>query len=514
MTFRAPPRWPGRLGNRDEGGYVLVMLAAALFSMIVAASFAVDIGGWYSRGAEIQRAADAAALSGVVWMPDFPTAQTAALAAAARNGFVPGGTISMVVSPVAGSTRQLSVSITDAKSPRHLSGSIVGHDQVLTRAATAEYVLPVPLGSPKNTFGTGDLLAGANRENFWAAVNGYCAGHESGDVKLARFESYSSATGAALQCSPAGSPQTADYDPTGYLYAIEMPQSALALHLEVYDGGYNTSLSTPDIALATDVQAVTTTFQVFGPDNTPLDTSDNPLVSTTTIASNNLLYKNLWMPLQVWVNPAAGTYYLRVKTSAAQTTESRASNGFGLRAYTGALFSTCTSIVGATGYSASCPQIHGVGDMSIYANLSGVTATFYLAQVAALHAGKTMQLTLFDSGEGATKIEVLDPNGSPATFSWHTPCNPPTAPTGGCSGTNVTSLNVSGTGTQPYTGLQSTSKYNDRRMILDVKLPANYTTLYGAKVWWQIRYTVGSSAQDRTTWSVNIIGDPVHLVGG
>jgi hypothetical protein len=502
------------LGNRDEGGYVLVMLTAGLFTMIVAASFAVDIGGWYSRQSEIQRGADAAALSGVVWMPDFPTAQTAALAAAARNGFVPGGAISIVVAPVAGSSRQLTVTITDADAPRYFSGSVVAHDQSLTRAATAEYVLPVPLGSPKNTFGTGDLLAGANRENFWAAVNGYCAGHESGDVKLARYESYTTATGASLQCSPAASPQTADYDPTGYLYAIEMPQSALALHLEVYDGGYNTSLSTPDIALATDAQAVTTTYQVFGSDNTPLDTSDNPLLSTTTIATNNLVYKNLWVPLQTWVNPVAGTYYLRVKTSAAQTTESRASNGFALRAYTGALFVTCTSIVGATGYSASCPQIHGVGDMSIYANLSGVTATFYLAQVAALHAGKTMQLTLFDSGEGATKIEVLDPNGNPATFSWRTPCNPPTSPTGGCSASNVTSLNVSGTGTQPYTGLQSTSKYNDRRMILDVKLPANYTTVYGTKVWWQIRYTVGTSASDRTTWSVNIIGDPVHLVGG
>ena len=54
--------------------------------------------------------------------------------------------------------------------------------------------------------------------------------------------------------------------------------------------------------------------------------------------------------------------------------------------------------------------------MSIYANLGGVagdTATFYLAEVAALHAGKTMQLTLFDSGEGAQSIEVLDPNGEP-----------------------------------------------------------------------------------------------------
>ena len=155
--------------------------------------------------------------------------------------------------------------------------------------------------------------------------------------------------------------------------------------------------------------------------------------------------------------------------------------------------------------------------MSIFANLggaSGPTATFYLAEVAPVHAGKTMQLTLFDAGEGAQSIEVLDPNGAPATFSWRTPCSPPTPPTGGCSGSGLTSLNVSGTGTQPYTGLQSNSKYNDRRMILDIALPANYTTVYGTKIWWQIRYTVGTTPTDRTTWSVSIVGDPVHLVGG
>ena len=131
-----------------------------LSTLVVAAAFAVDVGGWYARSAQIQRAADAAALAGVVWMPDFPTAQSAALAAAARNGFVPGGNITITVSPAPGNTRQLYVAITDAKAPRHFSGFVAG-DQSLHRKATAEYILPVPLGSPKNTFGTGDLLAGA-----------------------------------------------------------------------------------------------------------------------------------------------------------------------------------------------------------------------------------------------------------------------------------------------------------------------------------------------------------------
>ncbi len=49
-------------------------------------------------------------------------------------------------------------------------------------------------------------------------------------------------------------------------------------------------------------------------------------------------------------------------------------------------------------------------------------------------------------------------------------------------------------------------------MILDIALPPNYTTLYGTKTWWKVRYTAGSAPTDRTTWSVNIVGDPVHLV--
>jgi hypothetical protein len=48
---------------------------------------------------------------------------------------------------------------------------------------------------------------------------------------------------------------------------------------------------------------------------------------------------------------------------------------------------------------------------------------------------------------------------------------------------------------------------------LTVDLPLDYVTRYGTKVWWKIRYTVAGSPTDRTTWSVRIIGDPVHLVG-
>ena len=54
--------------------------------------------------------------------------------------------------------------------------------------------------------------------------------------------------------------------------------------------------------------------------------------------------------------------------------------------------------------------------------------------------------------------------------------------------------------------------FNDRRLTLYLTLPANYAAQFGTKTWWRVRYTVGSSANDRTTWSATVQGAPVHLV--
>jgi Putative Flp pilus-assembly TadE/G-like len=496
--------------DRDEQGFVLIITTITLTVLLLFAGFAVDFGFWYVRSGEIKRAADAAALAGVVWMPQFDAAEQVARDTAARNGFKDGvDNIRVWVDEVADNNRQLRVTITDTKADQFFS-SLVESKQVISRTSTAEYVLPVPLGSPKNTFGTGDLLSGGDAENFWAAVSGYCAGHESGDDKLAWNESYSTSSGASA-CNN-GSAQSDSYDANGYLYAIDLPANASSLKLQVYDAPYYTSGSPSDNAVANGSQTVTTIFEVYDRNPTPLDLSNLTLLDTYTLTTDqsSATYQNKWVTFHTWNSPKAGQYYLRVRTLGGQL-NSRASNGFGIRSYTGGSFSLCTTIPGASGYSSSCPGVHGVSDMSIYANGASATADFYLAQIDPVHAGKTMRVTLFDAGEGASTLRIIDPNGNPANFSWSTFCSPPTPPTGGCSGSG-TSLDVSGTGTQPYAGLNSTSKYNDRYMILDIALPANYTALYGTKTWWKVRYSAGSAPTDRTTWSVNIVGDPVHLV--
>jgi Flp pilus assembly protein TadG len=507
-----------RFREDHEEGFVAVFIGLLLVVMLIFAAFTVDFGSWYTRSAEIKRAADAAALAGVVWMPEFDQAEQYALAAAAKNGFVNGQNgVSVTVEDIPSNNRQLKVTIRDNKAKQFFSRLVTG-GQSIGRSSLAEYVLPVPLGSPKNTFGTGSLLSGSDRENFWAAVSGYCSGHESGDKKLAKYESYSTSSSTSA-CQPAGSPSSDDdYDPDGYLYAIDLPTNQSSLKLDVYDGEYNRDGSTvPQDAELVNNQTVTTTFKIYDRNATPLDLSNLTLLQTVNISTNSSTYTNNWQRLYTWTNPKAGQYYVRVQTNAsgAETANSRGSNGFALRAYTGSSFSTCSTISTASNYSPNCPQLHAVSDMSIFANLSGTTADFYLAQIDPIHAGKTMRINMFDSGEGASSLQILDPNGNPAAFAWSTPCNPPTPPSGGCSGTATginPRLDVSGTGTQPYSGLQSNSKYNDRFITIDIPLPANYSTVYGGKVWWKVRYGVGSSPTDRTTWSVNIVGDPVHLL--
>ena len=79
-----------------DGGFVLVFFALAIIALMGIAALVVDVGYWYLRGDQIQRAADAAALAGVVYMPGNAPLGSASNAATneadsvlASNGFNP-----------------------------------------------------------------------------------------------------------------------------------------------------------------------------------------------------------------------------------------------------------------------------------------------------------------------------------------------------------------------------------------------------------------------------------------
>ena len=61
--------------------------------------------------------------------------------------------------------------------------------------------------------------------------------------------------------------------------------------------------------------------------------------------------------------------------------------------------------------------------MAAYNNLVSGTQLFYLAQIGAENAGKTMEIQLFDPGDvsGNAFLKIKSPNGNAynyATFSW------------------------------------------------------------------------------------------------
>ena len=87
------------LRRRDEAGYAAVLtglLASTVF--IGMAAIGVDTARWYVEVEKVQKAADAAALAGVTYMPnDLTSARATAIASATKNGYPNSGTSTVTV---------------------------------------------------------------------------------------------------------------------------------------------------------------------------------------------------------------------------------------------------------------------------------------------------------------------------------------------------------------------------------------------------------------------------------
>ena len=141
--------------RRLPRGQVLVITAGILTILIALVGLIVDLGWYESNALRVQRAADAAALAGVVYLPtQVSSAQTTAYAEATKNGYASGGTTSVSASQDAGDARRLNVTIS-ASVPTYFM-RIFGINSIpVARTASARFVLPVPMGSPLNYYGVG-----------------------------------------------------------------------------------------------------------------------------------------------------------------------------------------------------------------------------------------------------------------------------------------------------------------------------------------------------------------------
>ena len=149
---RPQPRVLRRLRARSERGYVAVTVAIMLTVLMGFCAFAVDVGNWYYQGQRAQRAADAAALAGVPYLPsDQASAFSVARSQSKKNDFENAGA-STVTPSIDGRPTRLRVDV--KTTVKNQFGWLMGVPQTtISRTAVADYAGPVPMGSPCNEYG-------------------------------------------------------------------------------------------------------------------------------------------------------------------------------------------------------------------------------------------------------------------------------------------------------------------------------------------------------------------------
>ncbi len=548
------------------------MAALIMLPLLAFTGFAVDYGAWYTYANRMQRAVDAAALAGVVWMPNDEKAEAVALETARANGFNDGDAdVTVTVTPVG--NRRLRVLIVDTNVPRFFSSLFVSSMDI-QRQALAEYVQSVPMGSPDNSLGNDPekwSASGYNRPYYWLNVASPDSTKVNGDQYTA-----GDCTGAYTGCSGA---TNLNYSQDGYFYRLTVDSKPASgdLRIQAFDPAFldvgntcATGANLPTAGSTWNTQAatlvsqgapadaatryvagngewcvadvslggndITTTYIVRGPDSTPFDNLDNPVVCTKTFDAydesvypllnqadayrdGNIGRENMpfvshfrrWVDLcQIsWSSVVVGDYLLQI-TSTADLSNPPSSlvdfdaavdtggyNKFSLRAG----FGSPTDATFPTGIN-----FFADGRLPIYVNQagSGTVTNFYLARIVPEYAGQILELELFDVADGAnaslTIVPPADLTGSAITgCTFIRDAAPPV---------------VSTSSTCTQTGLTSTN-YNGRSLTAQIPLPENYGCNAGSDLgcWFRINLDFGSgSPTDQTTWSARVRGDPVRLV--
>lgn len=488
---------------KEDRGATLMMVAGMLTALMAVSAFAVDLGWLYLNTSRLQKAADSAALAGVVNLPTSPAGADAdAQSASAANQFPIGNpaynTFASQVLP------DNTYEVTLGTQVQSFFLRVVGFsDFNITRTSTAQYVLPVPMGSPANCFGIGDPSVLANfpagsgtaaaealcddyAQNFWGAVNGPQTAKEHGDPYMPAC-----ITSSGGSCS--GGPNT-EYNPTDhYFYGIEVPAGKSFLDVWVYDfafydrGNFNLETGDSDSLGGSTSGGAHTTISLGRPDLTPYDPADNPIECTVTVNSESSsgTFRNLWAKLCPTVsNPANGLWVVQVSTSG----NIGGSNQYSLLANSDNISSS------------SMPRIYGINDMSIFTNDTDGLATVWLAEILPVHAGKKLVLRFFDPGESAPPavMQVRKPGGGAATGCSWTSDN-------GSSGNSCTIVTANGGG----------SIFNGDWIDMVIDIPSNYNCTQSdngySGCYWTMMLNLQTS-HDRTTWAARVIGNPVRLV--
>jgi hypothetical protein len=520
----------GRGRNR---GQVLVLFAGSILLLLMMAAVVVDVSWYWVNSLRVQRAADAAALAGAVMLPNrVPDAYQLANEEATKNGYTASASVTVTPHWDRSQPRQLDVTI-DAPADTFFM-RVVGISSIaISRTGKAEFTLPVPMGSPQNYYGVGfyedkagvqtvnDPLTGLPlaSQGFWGAMFTSGGLRENGDRYGPAY------IGNGVTGMAKGDPNP-DYDADGYDYIVEVgPSGEVRLFDPIFCGtgsnGHSGSFGAgdhwTDHAPSQVVAPVAVTYQLFNTRGTLATTQDDGAAIATLAydpagktlgdmsgnfgtpqnsADANLQdcandpAHNQWVPMASGLSQ--GFYRLNVNTSVdANNLNVGAENLFSIWVHA----------------SSGNARVYGSGRMAAYTNLDAGNQTFYFSQIEKVHAGKTLEIQLFDPGEssGDAFLRFLSPDGdtySYATFDW--------TADDGRSGTGVTSL---------QTSIGGSAQFNNHLVTIEIALPKTYGKtglnppgdITDEDGWWQIEYNI-NAANDTTTWQVSIRGNPVHLI--
>lgn len=547
----------------DERGFFLVWFAIMLVTLLALAGFAVDFWHWNHEGSRMQKAADAAALGGAVYMPeDLTTATIRAKEIARKNGYTDGADSTYVIVKKGIRPNQLNVKI--GRTVTNFFGSLVGASHTtVVKHAVGEYERSVNMGSPINQFGndpeSGAAHGSAQYPDFWANVFGPKSQKGKGDAIL------STVCGGGTDNCGTGN---ADNDPKGYFYGIEVATGATGpLQIDVFDPEFahvgdncgNTNnlagaaalppnfnpqfaVANPSVRYATPASSlyctgdmyyngtgenngpVWTNYTLRKPDDTPNDPTNNPIACNVDFPGYNadlvpalqstspqtgapdlfVKYFRQWYRVCTVNSPESGTYFLQIQTStkANGTTAPQGSgaNRFAVRAGLNGDFSTASL------------RVYGEARIGIYANSPAANTTFYLARVLPGAKGRNLVVNFFDTGDAAAAgtLTVLPPPDSNVGASLAN-CTY-TAPPGNSVGPPW------GTFTSTASGCKitnvSSANFNGQWIQFKIPIPDDYDCTFADAngCWTRINFAFPSSVQDTTTWTARIEGDPVRLV--
>jgi len=525
--------------RRDQKGQTFVIVALMVVALLGFTGLVTDVAWYEVNLIRIQRAADAAALAGVVYLPgNIATARSAAQQESSKNGFTDNGTTTIVTAvPEALNNRILKTSVTAPI--RSWFARLFGVNQfTATRTARAEFVLPVPMGSPEDYYGINVVCRNTDTSPNCPRVPsaggagtlvplGFFGGVEARGTERQNGDAYSTYYNGRPTLN-------AGFDPNGYQYIVDFGPGTVGGTVWLYDPmfcatGAGTSsgrrLGAGDNWFSNGSTGITTVYNLMDMNGTPYTLGDDTLMATSGALFANSdavdkgpLYKgdqnygggangsgsadcqaspfhNQWWRLATGLGE--GQYRLQVTTSSGSLTED-AINAFGIQ---------------ATATSGPSARVYGQSRMEAFIVINN-TSIFYLAQIEAAHAGKTLEIKFFDPGDiSDTVFKVRIPTAAlPGyvypTFSYTATGSSCGAPT---SGSGVTQLRTSDASGCRY--------YNNQWVTISVPIPATYTAPVApgdppgaGGGWWKIEYGTLGTGQDITTWEVNIRGNPVHLI--